>query len=69
MIRLEVFGESGAMAAVTQLLDQSGDVSRVRLAGTVRPGRGVVLATVRPRAVDELLGALRGLGVPDAEVT
>jgi len=69
VIRLEVFGESEAMAAVAQLLDQSHDISRVRLADTARPGHAVVLATVRPRAVDELLEALRGLGVPDAEVT
>ena len=57
------------MAAVARLLDQSDDVSRVRLADAVRPGHAVVLATVRPRAVDELLDALRGHGVPDAEVT
>jgi uncharacterized hydrophobic protein (TIGR00271 family) len=69
VIRLEVFGESGAMAAVARLLDENDDVSRVRLAGATRPGHAVVLATVRPRAVDELLGDLRRLGVPDGEVT
>ena len=57
------------MAAVAQLLDGSDEVSRVRLADAARPGHAIVLATVRPRAVDELLDALRGLGVPDAEVT
>ena len=69
MIRLEVFGESGAMAAVAQLLDENNDVSRVRLTGATRPEHAVVLATVQPWAVDELLADLRRLGVPDAEVT
>lgn len=69
MIRLEVFGESEAMAVVARLLDKSDDVSRVRLTSATRPGHAVVLASVRPRAVDELLGDLRQLGVPDAEVT
>ena len=69
MIRLEVFGESGAMAAVAQLLDASDEVSRVTVTGVTRPEHSVVLATVEPRAVDELLNDLRRLGVPDAEVT
>ena len=69
MIRLEVFGESGAMAAVARLLDANDEVSRVRLTGATRPDHAVVLATVQPRAVDELLNDLRRLGVPDAEVT
>ncbi len=57
------------MAAVAQLLDESDDVSRVRLAGATRPGHAVVEATVQPRAVDELLQSLRRLGVSDPEVT
>jgi uncharacterized hydrophobic protein (TIGR00271 family) len=69
VIRLEVFGESGTMAAVAALLDGSADVSRVRLADATRPGCAVVLATVHPRAVDELLEHLRRLGVLDADVT
>ena len=69
MIRLEVFGESGAMAAVAQLLDENDEVSRVRLTGATRPEHAVVVATVHPRAVDELLDNLRRLGVPEAEVT
>lgn len=69
MIRLEVFGESGAMAAVAQLLDENNEVSRVRLTGATRPEHAVVLATVQPMAVDELLADLRRLGVPDADVT
>lgn len=69
MIRLEVFGESVAMAAVAHLLDENDDVSRVRLVGATRPEHAVVVATVHPRAVDELLDNLRRLGVPDAEVT
>jgi uncharacterized hydrophobic protein (TIGR00271 family) len=69
VIRLEVFGESQAMAAVAQLLDGSEDVSRVRLAGATRPRHAVVVATVHPRGADELLGELRRLGVPDAEIT
>jgi uncharacterized hydrophobic protein (TIGR00271 family) len=69
VVRLEVFGESGAMAAVAQLLDENDDVSRVRLTGATRPEHAVVLATVQPRAVDALLDDLRRLGVPAADVT
>jgi uncharacterized hydrophobic protein (TIGR00271 family) len=69
VIRLEVFGESATMAAVAQLLEGSEEVSRVRVTRAARAGHAVVVASVRPRAVDELLGDLRRLGVPDAEVT
>jgi uncharacterized hydrophobic protein (TIGR00271 family) len=69
VIRLEVFGESGAMAAVAHLLDENDEVSRVRLTGATRPEHAVVVATVHPRAVDELLDNLRRLGVPEADVT
>jgi uncharacterized hydrophobic protein (TIGR00271 family) len=69
VIRLEVFGESGAMATVAQLLDENDEVSRVRLTGATRPEHAVVVATVHPRAVDELLDNLRRLGVPEADVT
>lgn len=69
MIRLEVFGESGAMAAVAQLLDENDDVGRVTLTGVTRPEHSVVRATIQPRAVDELLNDLRRLGVPDSEIT
>jgi uncharacterized hydrophobic protein (TIGR00271 family) len=69
VIRLEVFGESATMAAVAQLLEESEEVSRVRVTRAARAGHAVVVASVRPRAVDELVGDLRRLGVPDAEVT
>jgi uncharacterized hydrophobic protein (TIGR00271 family) len=69
VIRLEVFGESGAMATVAQLLDENDEVSRVRLTGATRPEHAVVVATVHPRAVDELLDNLRRLGIPEADVT
>lgn len=69
MIRLEVFGESEAMAAVASLLDQNSDVDRVRLAAATRPKHAVVVATVHPRAVDELLRDLRRLRIPDTGVT
>jgi len=57
------------MAAVAQLLDENDEVSRVRLTGATRPKHAVVVATVHPRAVDELLDNLRRLGVPEADVT
>lgn len=69
MIRLEVFGASGVMAAVAHLLDENDDVSRVRLAGATQPEHAIVIAIVHPRAVDELLAELRRLGVPDGGVT
>jgi uncharacterized hydrophobic protein (TIGR00271 family) len=69
VIRLEVYGESEAMATVARRLDGNDDVTRVRLTDATRPGHAVVLATVDPRAVDELLRELRRLGVRDADVT
>ena len=57
------------MGAVVRLLDGNGEVSRVRQAPTTRPGYAVVIGIVEPRAVDELLGDLRRLGVPAEEVT
>jgi uncharacterized hydrophobic protein (TIGR00271 family) len=69
MIRLEVFGEAEAMAAVAARLDRSDDVSHVRLADATRPGHAVVVGVVRPRAVDDVLAELRGQGVRDTEVT
>jgi uncharacterized hydrophobic protein (TIGR00271 family) len=57
------------MAAVAQLLDANDEVSRVRLTGATRPEHAVVVATVHPRAVDELLDNLRRLGVPETDVT
>jgi uncharacterized hydrophobic protein (TIGR00271 family) len=69
VIRLEVYGESEAMAVVARLLDGNGEARRVRLAETTRPGHAVVVAIVEPRAVDPLLGELRGLGVPDDDLT
>jgi hypothetical protein len=55
VIRLEVYGESEAMATVARQLDGNDDVSRVRLAAATRPEHAVVAATVDPRAADELL--------------
>jgi uncharacterized hydrophobic protein (TIGR00271 family) len=69
VIRLEVYGESDAMDAVARLLDGHDEVGRVRCATATRPRYAVVVATVHPRAVDELLDDLRGLGVPDDDVT
>src|SRR5215218_7952435 len=57
------------MNAVVRLLDGNDEVSRVRHAATTQPGYAVVIAIVEPRAVDELLGDLRRLGVPAEEVT
>ena len=56
------------MTAVAESLDAVDGVSGVRL---VHPARGpsVVSATVRPRAVDPLLEALHGQGVPDTDIT
>src|SRR6476646_7662718 len=69
MIRLEVYGNASAMASVARLLDVSDDVERVRLAHATRPEHAVVVAVVRPRAVDGVLGDLRQHGVPDDDVT
>jgi uncharacterized hydrophobic protein (TIGR00271 family) len=69
MIKLEVFGESALMAAVARMLDESNDVDRITLTSATRAGHSVVLATVHPSAVDQLLGDLRRLGVPEAQCT
>ena len=69
MIRLEVFGDAATMASVAQLLDGSEDVTRVRLAEATKPGHAVVVAVVRPRSVDGVMGDLRRRGVTDDEVT
>ncbi len=69
MIKLEVFGESALMAAVARMLDESNDVDRITLTSAMRAGHSVVLATAHPSAVDQLLGDLRRLGVPEAQCT
>jgi hypothetical protein len=69
MIGLEAFGESAATGTVAQLLDRTDGVSRVRLVDATRAGNSVVLASVRPRTVDTLLGELRRQGVPDGDIT
>jgi uncharacterized hydrophobic protein (TIGR00271 family) len=69
VIKLEVYGESEVMTAVARLLDEEKDVARVRVAEATRPGHAVVVATVQPQAADDLLGELRRLGVPDADLT
>ena len=69
MINLEAFGESGAMATVAGLLEDTEGVSHVRLAEATRPGHSIVIAVVRPRAVDALMQELRRLGVREADVT
>jgi uncharacterized hydrophobic protein (TIGR00271 family) len=69
MMQLEVFGESATMATVAESLDQLDGVSRVRRLDATRPGHSVVVAAVRPRAVDTLLEELRRLGVPDPAAT
>jgi uncharacterized hydrophobic protein (TIGR00271 family) len=69
VIRIEVFGETDAIADVARLFEENEDVSRVTLAATTRHGHAIVQATIHPRAVDEALQDVRRLGVPDADVT
>ena len=69
MIRLEVFGESKAMADVARLLEGNDDVRSLRVAETTRSGHAIVLATVRPRSADGVLDDLRDLGVPRRDIT
>ncbi len=68
MIKLEVVGEAATVAAVGKLLDDDDDVGYVTITGATRPGHAVALATVHPRAVDQLVGELHRLGVPDAQI-
>jgi uncharacterized hydrophobic protein (TIGR00271 family) len=68
-MELEVYGETAAMDAVARHLDQAEGVSRVHLVAATRTGRSLVRAAVRPRRADATLAELRGMGVPDADVT
>ena len=69
MIKLEVFGESAMMAAVARMLDESTTSAASR--SPARRSRSTrsswQLCTLG--AVDELLGDLRRLGVPEAQST
>ena len=69
MIRLEVFGEAETMASVAQFLDGSDDVDARASRSTRRPGHAVVVAVVRPRAVDGVVDDLRRHSVTDDAVT
>ncbi len=69
MINLEVFGESGTMRQVADLLDGFDGVSRVRVLDAVRADHSLVVAAVRPRVADPLLDQLRRHGVPDTDIT
>jgi uncharacterized hydrophobic protein (TIGR00271 family) len=69
VIRLEVFGDGATMATVATLLDENEDVDRVRLMSATREGHAVVVAVVRPRAVDEVVDDLRRHGVRDADLS
>ena len=55
MIKLEVVGEAATVAAVGKLLDDDDDVGYVTITGATRAGHAVALATVHPRAVDQLV--------------
>jgi hypothetical protein len=69
VINLEVFGESAVMSEVAELLDEFDGVSRVRVVDATRPEHSIVVAAVRPRVADTLLGELRRQGVPDTDIT
>jgi uncharacterized hydrophobic protein (TIGR00271 family) len=56
------------MTTVAESLDELDGVSRVRLVPATRANHALVLAAVRPNAVDPLLGRLRELGIDDDEV-
>ena len=69
MIKLEVVGDSEKVAAIGKVLDGDDDVGCVTITSSTRAGQSVALATVHPRAVDQLVGDLRQLGVPEAQMT
>jgi uncharacterized hydrophobic protein (TIGR00271 family) len=69
MIALEVFGQTPAMTAVAERLDELDGVSRVRIETAVRDEHSLVLATVSPNATDHILQELRALSVARDDVT
>jgi uncharacterized hydrophobic protein (TIGR00271 family) len=68
VIGLEVFGESSAMESVAGLLEGFEGVRGVRVVDARRPGHSVIVASVRPKAVDGLVEELRRQGVRDEDV-
>jgi len=68
VIEIEIFGRSGPMGSVAQMLDRTEGVSRVRLVAATREGHAVVSAGVHAGAVDGLVEALRALDVPEDDV-
>ena len=54
---------------VATRLDQMDGVSHVTCIAATRAGHSLVSARVRPRSIDALLHALRGLGVADTAIT
>ena len=69
MIKLEVFGESAMMAAVARMLDEAMTSAASRSPARRSRGTRSSWQLSHPRAVDELLGDLRRLGVPEAQFT
>ena len=69
MITVEIFGTTETMAAAAGLLDRNEGAHRTRVVPATRAGYSVLTAAVQPRAIDDLLGELHGIGVADADLT
>ena len=69
MINVEILGETRARAEVAERLGVLAGVSGVRQVEATRRGSSVLLASVRPLAVDAMVDELHDLGVPDASIT
>jgi uncharacterized hydrophobic protein (TIGR00271 family) len=69
MLRVEVFGDAGAMADVAGRLDSFDGVTRVSTVEATRAGHVIVSGAVRPVSADAVLAELDLLGVPAAAIT
>jgi uncharacterized hydrophobic protein (TIGR00271 family) len=69
MIALEVFGETPAMTAVAERLNEIDGATRVRMEPAVGGRRSVVLARVSHDATDQILLELRALSVAPTDMT
>src|SRR5262249_33720173 len=68
MLQLRVYGDSSAMAAVTQRLDGIAGARHVSLVETASEGAAVVIADLRSDAADRALALLEELGVSAEDI-
>jgi uncharacterized hydrophobic protein (TIGR00271 family) len=69
VLDIEVFGGSGPIRTIADLLEGADGISRVTVADGARVDHAVVRAKVAPRAVQGVLESVRALDVPEEDIT